>query len=185
MIKEVKLLKCRSCKKDFEPLYRNGIIVSRLCLSCITAKAKHKVHRDNAKEKVKAKERLKTHSEWLNDLQKVFNKYIRLRDIGKPCISCGATYGNYTPTAGHYFSVGACPNLRFNEDNVHGQCWYNCNKNKHGNIAEYTPNLIKKIGIDRYDKLLGDRNKPLMLTISEIKELILVYKAKIKQINND
>lgn len=178
MIKEVKLLKCRSCKKDFEPLYRNGIIVSRLCLSCITAKAKHKVHRDNAKEKVKAKERLKTHSEWLNDLQKVFNKYIRLRDIGKPCISCNnPLIGKYD--AGHYFSVGAYPNLRFNEDNVHGQC-VACNQHKHGNGNEYSLMLPIRIGQERFDNLLKSRNEPLKLTTEEIKEKIAYYKSKIK-----
>lgn len=178
MIKEVKLLKCRSCKKDFEPLYRNGIIVSRLCLSCITAKAKHKVRRDNAKEKVKAKERLKTHSEWLNDLQKVFNKYIRLRDIGKPCISCNnSLIGKYD--AGHYFSVGAYPNLRFNEDNVHGQC-VACNQHKHGNSNEYSLMLPIRIGQERFDSLLKSRNEPLKLTTEEIKEKIAYYKSKTK-----
>ena len=148
-------------------------------------KAKHKVKTDKAKEREKIKEKLKTHSEWLNDLQKVFNTYIRLRDKGKPCISCGAIYGKYTPTAGHYFSVGSSPNLRFNEDNVHGQCWYNCNKNKHGNIAEYTPNLIDKIGIDRYNELLNNRNKPLMMSIPEIRNLIFFYKDKIKVMRDD
>lgn len=181
----IKLIKCRSCKKDFEPIYRNGIIKSRLCLSCLIGKAKHKVKKDKAKEREAVKDKLKTHSEWLNDLQKVFNTYIRLRDKGKPCISCGAIYGEYTPTAGHYFSVGSSPNLRFNEDNVHGQCWYNCNKNKHGNIAEYTPNLIEKIGVDRYNILLNNRNKPLMLSIHEIQNLMIVYKDKIKKMQDD
>ncbi|MDR1089916.1 MAG: recombination protein NinG [Prevotella sp.] len=168
-----KLIKCRSCRQDFEPLYRNGIIVSRLCLSCLTEKARHKVKTDKAKEK------LKTHSMWLNDLQKVFNKYIRLRDKGKPCISCGCTLtGKYD--AGHFMSVGAYPNIRFNEDNVHGQC-VACNQHRHGNTTEYSLSLPMRIGIERYERLLQIRNEPLKLTTGEIKEKINYYKLKIKE----
>lgn len=183
MTKDIKLIKCRSCKKDFEPIYRNGIIKSRLCLSCIIGKAKHKVKKDKAKEREAVKEKLKTHSEWLNNLQEVFNKFIRLRDRGQPCISCLKPYGTFTESAGHYFSVGSSPNLRFNEDNAHLQCWFNCNKNKHGNIAEYTPNLIKKIGIERFNKLYEMKNEKLKLTIPEIKEKIKYYKLKIKELD--
>ncbi|NDV93501.1 recombination protein NinG [Dysgonomonas sp. 521] len=173
------VIKCRSCKTNFEPIYRNGIIVSRLCLSCIATKAKSKVQKDKAKEKAKAKERLKTHSQWLNDLQKVFNKYIRLRDKGMPCISCGCSLvGKYD--AGHFFSLGAYPNLRFNEDNVHGQC-VACNQHRHGNTTEYSLSLPMRIGIERYEQLLEIRNKPLKMTTEEIKEQIEYYKIKIKE----
>lgn len=179
MVKDIKLIKCRSCKQSFDPIYRNGIIVSRLCLSCLMKKAKHKVKTDKAKEREKIKEKLKTHSEWLNDLQKVFNTYIRLRDKGKPCISCGCSLvGKYD--AGHYFSVGAYPNIRFNEDNVHGQC-VACNQHKHGNTTEYSLSLPMRIGIERYEHLLLIRNEPLKLTIEDIKELISFYKRKIKE----
>jgi len=34
---------CRSCKSEFEPIYRNGIIVSRLCVSCLSKKGKEKM----------------------------------------------------------------------------------------------------------------------------------------------
>lgn len=179
MVKDIKQIKCRSCKQSFEPTYRNGIIVSRLCFSCIIDKAKHKIKREKTKERDKAKEKLKTHSEWLNDLQKIFNKYIRLRDKDKPCISCGCSLvGKYD--AGHYFSVGAYPNIRFNEDNVHGQC-VACNQHKHGNTIEYSLSLPMRIGIERYETLLQIRNEPLKLTIEEIKEKIKYYKLKIKE----
>lgn len=179
MTKDIKLIKCRSCKKDFEPIYRNGIIKSRLCLSCLIGKARHKVKKDKAKEREAVKEKLKTHSEWLNDLQKVFNTYIRLRDKGKPCISCGCSLvGKFD--AGHYFTVGAYPNIRFNEDNVHGQCVH-CNQHKHGNTTEYSLSLPMRIGIERYEHLLQIRNEPLKLTIEEIKEKIKYYKLKIKE----
>lgn len=52
--------------------------------------------------------------------QEQFNRFIVLRDSGKPCASCG----RYLPLCcGHFRSVGAAPELRFNEDNAHGQCY--------------------------------------------------------------
>lgn len=176
-----KTITCRSCKVSFEPLYHNGIIKSRYCIKCLVKKGKQKQWKEKKKE---LKEKLKTHSDWLNEFQEVFNKYIRLRDKGKPCISCGKPYGTFTESAGHYFSVGSSPSLRFNEDNVHLQCWFNCNKNKHGNIAEYTPHLIEKIGKERYDRLLRLRNDTLKLTIPEIQEKIKEYRLKIKQLES-
>lgn len=176
----VNKIKCRSCKTHFEPIYRNGIIVSRLCLSCLSAKAKKKVNSDKAKEKKQAKDKLKTKSEWLLDLQKIFNEFIRLRDRGKTCISCeNILSGKYD--SGHYFTVGAYPNLRVNEDNAHGQCVW-CNQHKHGNISEYSLNLPKRIGKERFESLLSIRNEPLNLSIPEIKSLIVEYKQKVKSL---
>ena len=78
-----------------------------------------------------------------------FNKFIRNRDKGEACISCG----NYTTLqAGHFFSAGQHPSVKFNEDNCHGQCVH-CNYYKHGNLINYRHNLIEKIGEDRFEKL--------------------------------
>lgn len=78
-----------------------------------------------------------------------FHKFIRKRDQGKPCISCGA----YTTLqAGHFFSAGNNPSVRFNEDNVHGQC-KKCNYFLSGNLLPYRQNLIEKIGLERFKKL--------------------------------
>lgn len=179
-ITEKKLIKCRKCKSYFEPIYRKGIILSRLCLSCLSAKARERVKTDKLRETIELKEKLKTKSQWLNDLQKIFNEFIRLRDKNKICISCGKPLrGKYD--AGHYFTVGAYPNIRFNEDNVHGQC-VECNQHKHGNITEYSLYLPKRIGQERFDKLLEERNNPLSMTIPEIQEKIKYYKEKVKQL---
>lgn len=182
-VTEQKTIRCRRCKSDFEPIYRNGIILSRLCLPCLSAKAKQKVRKDHFRQTKEMKQQLKTKSNWLNDLQKVFNEYIRLRDRNKPCISCGKKLiGKYD--AGHYFTVGAYPNLRFYEDNVHGQC-VECNQHKHGNISEYSLRLPNRIGQDCFNKLLEERNKLLNITIPEIQENIKYYKEKIKQLKQD
>jgi len=80
---------------------------------------------------------------------KYFHAWIRKRDAGLPCISCGA-YN--TSDASHFYSAGHYPALRFNSDNVHLAC-KRCNLFLSGNLIEYRKNLIKKIGIERVEKL--------------------------------
>ena len=174
------MIKCK-CGLEFEPFTRNGIVLSKLCTSCLISKANKQKQAIWRKDKAAIKEKLKTHSEWLNDLQKVFNTYIRLRDTGKPCISCDRPLRDKFD-AGHYFSVGAYPNIRFNEDNVHGQCVY-CNQHLHGNVSEYAIRLPLRIGEKRYKELLEARNKPNKLTIDEIKLKIGYYKYEIREID--
>ena len=74
--------------------------------------------------------------------QRHCNKYIRLRDKKKPCLSCG----KYTTLeAGHYYSAGHYSMLRFDEDNIWGQC-SRCNRHLHGNLIEYRKGLVSRIG---------------------------------------
>jgi hypothetical protein len=93
----------------------------------------------------------KSKSDWAKEAQREFNKFIRLRDAELPCVSCLRNHsGQYQ--AGHYKTVGAHPELRFNEDNCHKQC-APCNNHLSGNIAHYRPNLIDIIGQSRVDAL--------------------------------
>ena len=80
---------CKSCKSEFEPLYRNGIVISKFCIPCLSKKGKEKQDKDWKKEKAIIREKIKTKSDYMRELQRTFNKYIRLRDNGKPCISFG------------------------------------------------------------------------------------------------
>jgi len=83
--------------------------------------------------------------------------------------------------AGHYLSVGAHPELRFDEANCHIQCEH-CNSYKSGNQAQYRPRLIAKVGQLEVDRLEGPQ-QPLKLTIAEIQALIAEYKAKVKALS--
>ena len=82
-----------------------------------------------------------------------FNEYIRLRDtengIGQ-CISCKKVLKipSAQAQAGHYYSAGNYPMLRFDESNVHLQC-KKCNYFLSGNLLEYQVNLVKKISIEK------------------------------------
>jgi hypothetical protein len=143
------------------------------------AKAKKQTEsRRKDREKLKS---LKTRSEWLKEAQAIFNKYIRLRDGGNPCISCGRHHqGQYH--AGHYLSVGAHPELRFNEKNCNLQC-QPCNTHLSGNLLNYRVALIHKIGLAEVERLEGPQ-PPLKLSIPEIQALIAEYKTKIKAISD-
>ncbi|WP_346320940.1 recombination protein NinG [Chitinophaga sp. YIM B06452] len=103
---------------------------------------------------------------------KHFNTYIRKRDDQGgyfTCISCGETKGLSQMNAGHFFSAGHCAALRFNEDNVHGQC-VPCNMHLHGNLIRYREGLVKKIGEDKV-KLL----ESLSRTVHRWDRIGLIY----------
>jgi ssDNA-binding Zn-finger/Zn-ribbon topoisomerase 1 len=116
--------------------------------------------------------------------QTVVNSFIRLRDEKKGCITCGTDLRGRKFDAGHFFSTGAYPNIRFNLDNIHGQC-VPCNQHKHGNHTEYFIRLPKRIGLDRFNKLLEIRHQQTKYSIEELKELIKEYKLKIKNYDNN
>jgi hypothetical protein len=77
-----------------------------------------------------------------------FNHFIRERDREKGCISCGGR----VQQAGHFYSAGQHPELRYNEDNVQGQC-LRCNYFLSGNLNEYRKHLEQRIGVERVKKL--------------------------------
>ncbi|WP_430827270.1 recombination protein NinG [Chryseobacterium indologenes] len=182
-MKEIKPKECVVCGEEFMPFRTTEKVCS---LTCALAYAKSDVDKQNAKawrkEKKVMKEKLKTHKDWLQDLQKDFNTFIRLRDRDQPCISCGTTKSDIKYDAGHFWTTGGFPNVRFDEDNCHKQCSNNCNFKKSGNINEYRPRLIEKIGIERFDALeFRARNGVLKLSIPEIKEKISYYRGRIKE----
>jgi hypothetical protein len=69
--------------------------------------------------------------------------------------------------------------VRFDEDNVHLQCEH-CNTFLSGNLLEYQGHLINKLGTEKYDALVERARKTRKFTIEELKEIIEIYKQKIK-----
>ncbi|GLT13875.1 recombination protein NinG [Vibrio algivorus] len=112
----------------------------------------------------------------LEQAQIQFNRFIRLRDAGKPCISCGRYVEIGKLDAGHYRSIGAAPELRFNEDNCHGQC-RECNGFKSANKSEYRDSLIEKIGLKRVEEI-ERYHSAMNWTIEDICQIEKEYKAK-------
>lgn len=165
--------KCKQCGSLFTPYYST---IQATCSVECAVKFNTKKEVDKRVRQMKAE--LRTHSDYVQILQKVFNEYIRLRDKDKPCISCGKPLiGKYD--AGHFIPATK-QSLRFNEDNVHGQCVY-CNQHLHGNITKYSYNLPKRIGWERFETLYELEHKEFKVSIEWIKEKIIHYKNKIKE----
>lgn len=142
-----------------------------------SGKARAKEERRKAKEaraELRAqKERIKTKGEWAKEAQTQFNRFIRLRDKNRRCISCQRHHqGQYH--AGHYRTVGANPELRFDESNCHKQC-APCNNHLSGNITNYRINLIKRIGQAEVDRIEGF-NELKRYTVEDLKEIKQKYK---------
>jgi len=122
--------------------------------------------------------------ELLKKAQHAFNAYIRARDAGRPCISCGrplsagAVGGGYD--CGHYRSVGSAGHLRFDEQNAHGQCKY-CNQHLAGNHVMYRIGLIERIGIDAVERIESD-NRVSKWGRDELREFAEKYRARSKQV---
>jgi hypothetical protein len=168
--------KCKVCKEKFTPSRPLQSVCSPKC-AITQINARKRIEWKQRRETIK--ESILTRADRLKIAQRVFNTYIRKRDEGKPCISCG-TY-NGKKNAGHYMSVGSTPELRFNEDNVHLQC-ERCNTHLSGNLINYRINLIERIGAKRVHELERKDLPPVKYTIDEIQEITKKYRLKIKNI---
>ena len=98
--------------------------------------------------KVIQKYKNKTISQLLSRATKLFNKFIRERDKDKGCISCGARVEH----AGHFYEASQHPELKYNENNVHGQC-VKCNYYLGGNQNEYRKKIITRISQEELNEL--------------------------------
>lgn len=192
--KEIKPKKCKApgCGNHFKPSMTTQKVCSIACakaiakdpkLQKVAAKAITKQTREDLKER---RETLKTRREHMAEAQKAFNAYIRERDAGLRCISCDSLPSDHDLItgsrwdAGHYRSVGACPELRFEPLNVHRQC-VKCNRNLSGNAVEYRIRLVKRIGVDAVEWLEGP-HKALRLTIEDLQAIKALYRQKLKDL---
>lgn len=167
-------MRCENCKDKFEPIRFNH----KFCLKdeCIKAFVEEVKVQSWKVTKTRMKNDLKTTQDWLKEAQTIFNKYIRLRDQGKMCISC-----NTIPkkkNAGHYFSQGGHSNVRFDEDNVHLQCEA-CNTYLSGNLLNYQIGIEKRIGAQKLLELHERAHKDKRFSVEEIQEIIYNYKKKL------
>ncbi|WP_186194457.1 recombination protein NinG [Burkholderia gladioli] len=178
--------KCRACGVVFEPARSMQKVCSPACAIALNDKAKAKkavqAQRAERKDLRERLEKAKTRGTHLRELQGAFNAWIRARDAGKPCISCGRFHQGQWH-AGHYRSVGSEPALRFEPNNVHLQC-QPCNTYLSGNLIPYRINLIKKIGLERVEWLEGP-HIPKKLTIAEIQDMKQFYRAEVKRMKRE
>lgn len=198
---------CAICKikKPEVEMYKSGLKV--YCGADCGAKLALKMYENENKKKDRAfksetkrrKEDIKTLSEWTKEAQVIFNKYIRLRDVDLPCVSCGITnkelaekapkVGGYWD-AGHYYSRGAFPELRFEPLNCHKQC-KSCNggskkyARKTESVKEGYENELANRLSSRELKWLNGHHEPKRYRIDDVKEIIKLYSKLYKELLKD
>lgn len=171
--------KCKAAGCDIWFYPRNTL--QKACSPrCAIELERDRQKRERKRELREAKEKLKTRSDWLREAQTAVNAWVRWRDRRDPCISCGRFTGAKR-NAGHYRSVGACPELRFAADeyNINAQCEH-CNSYLSGNIHGYRQGLLKKIGRARLEWLEGS-HAPKRYRTEEIKAIRDQYRERLKQ----
>ena len=73
-------------------------------------------------------------------------EWFKVRGIAPHCISCG----NSKTTdfcCGHFKTVAARGDLRYDPINTYLQCNFHCNSSKSGNVGEYRKGLLRRFGL--------------------------------------
>ncbi|PAA14407.1 recombination protein NinG [Pseudomonas fragi] len=190
--KQPKPKKCRvaACGASFVPARLGQAVCSPACAILDAPKNLDRARKSLAqveRREIKVrKEKLKSRADHLREAQTAVNEFIRLRDEHLPCISCDPLpndHGLITGSrwdAGHYRSVGSCPELRFEPLNIHRQC-VKCNRNLSGNAVEYRTRLVLRIGAEKLAWLEGP-HPARKYTVEEIKAIEADYRAKTREL---
>jgi hypothetical protein len=181
--------KCKVCKSEFTPVRPLQRVCSALCglahARQATEKKKAKEAQEDRKKTREKLDAMRTKPQLVKIAQVSFNKYIRERDLLKPCISCGkppSTESNQTD-AGHFRSVGSAPHMRFVEDNVQGQCKH-CNQYLAGNVLAYRKGLIERIGLTRVEQIEADQTVR-KYTREGLQEIARHYNAEARRLKKE
>jgi hypothetical protein len=183
-----RLVKCKICRR----LYKKRSITHKTCgpecaVKLVEIEKAKKVQRADRIRRVE----LKPKREWMKGAQQAFNAFIRKRDEKEPCISCGridveCTVGGKWD-CGHFLTVGAYPELRFEELNAHKQC-KSCNagsakyaRKGHTVSKEYRDRLIKKIGLVKVE-WLESPHEPKKYSIEDLQAIRKMYLAKVREL---
>lgn len=180
--------KCKTCRQLFEKRLPMQSVCSPSCaLSLATSKrAKEEKKRQIIEKRAdrEKREKLKTRSDYIKECQIAFNRYIRFRDRGLPCICCGLPLGidavGGAFDCGHFRSVGSAPHLRFHEDNAHGQR-KQCNRYGGGRAVDYRRGLVERLGAERVERIESDQT-PRHYSIDELREMTATYRRKAREL---
>lgn len=202
VLKARKPKRCRTCGEEFVPLRP----LQRVCptLDCVMkfaqAKGEERERKRRRRELLEGRKRLRTLSELTEIAQAAFNSWVRARDEGLPCISCGRfaveTYTGGAWDCGHFRTIGACPELRFEPTNAHRQC-KTCNSGviragKRVRVAHdperamtirarYRENLVVRIGLAAVEWLEGP-HEAKHYTRERLVEIAAAYRRRTREL---
>lgn len=182
-----------ACGSTFTPQRLGQAVCSPACALATKDQNMPKARKaiaDRERREIKVrKEKLKSRAEHMRDAQQAFNEWVRLRDADLPCISCDSLPSDHDLItgsrwdAGHYRSVGACPELRFEPLNVHRQC-VKCNRNLSGNAVEYRIRLVRRIGVGQVEWLEGP-HEACKYTVDDLKAITATYRALARDLKKE
>lgn len=193
----------RSCGRSFLAQRMGQKVCSPVCaLEIARAKreqAETKKRQEERRKDRETRDRLKTRGEWVSEAQQAINRFRRIEEhaLGRTCISCQRPRHVIEGTdgwkpggawdAGHFMSVGARPELRFEPRNIWLQC-KSCNggsgkyaKKGRTVAASYEANLRAQEGDELVDWLKGPHEMPHH-TIDDLKRIRDHYRAKANQL---
>lgn len=174
---------CAVCKCRFTPRMAMATVCGIRCAQSLAVSIRGKaakIEAVKARKDTKVKlEKLKSRATWAKEAQTAFNTWVRARDAGNACISCGRHHQGQNH-AGHYLSIGARPEIRFSELNVNLQC-APCNTHLSGNAVLYRKALLVKIGAEKLDWLEG-HHPTRHYTTDELKAIKADYNARAREL---
>jgi NinG protein len=173
--------RCAICRGDFIKRNMNHKLCGKEdCAIAFGEKSHEKSLRIAAKVERqstnKRKDALKTRSDYMKSAQTAWNSYVRWRDHGLPCVSCGVTIthkpGGHNVDCSHYRSVGSAPHMRFHLHNAAAAC-VRCNRDLSGNVVELRKGLVDRIGLAKVEVVECD---------NEVRKFDIDYLKRIKRI---
>ncbi|WP_308270392.1 recombination protein NinG [Prevotella sp.] len=138
-------------------------------------------------EKGVKKRNYKSKPNLVKKLDRLFSLYIRLRDAMPNgyvrCISCGKIKTFDDVDCGHFYSRTHM-STRFDEDNCNAECKF-CNRFSADHLIAYQTNLIRKIGISRFEKLGLKAKSTCHWLDSELEDRIKYYSQKVNELSRE
>lgn len=139
------------------------------------------------KESTQEKPMVRRKPNLVKKLDRIFSLYIRLRDAMPNgytrCISCGKIKSFEDMDCGHFYSRTHMA-TRYDEDNCHAECKA-CNRFSADHLIAYQTNLIRKIGISRFEKLGIKAKSTCHWLDSELVERIKYYSQKVNELSRE
>lgn len=188
--KKPKRKRCKVCNTLFDPRSSWQRTCSPDCAfkDARTKEAKAAARKERKRENDARKQEMRDNDRKVQkaDAKRELHKYIRtVRDAFKPCVSCGNPNPQESPTggqwdAGHYRSVGACPELEFEPLNIAKQC-KRCNAGNRlsGNPIGFRNGLVERLGEEVVQWLDGP-HPPKHYTVHDFREMKELWRDAIR-----
>lgn len=177
--------RCKHCRERMPEEFARHVLHDDCIQPWLDAQAIKKEAARNKKERADDRVRKASQRKLSDDqaaAQTAVNAFVRARDQGLPCISCGTPWAADFQ-AGHYRSRGAAKNLALDPRNIFGQC-VQCNLHKHSNAVEYRLRLIERCGLAHVEALEAD-HVPRHYSADDLQSIRKQFQEKTKALRRE